>query len=88
MIQAYEDLSRKLWQLEGLPLSITSVQGAHQVIRCTQVTTLTFIFARFSFMHLADTFIHQFEQLKGSSGLKMRRRCYHPDHRLYVHIKA
>ncbi|XP_057214658.1 nucleolar protein 6 isoform X2 [Triplophysa rosa] len=37
VIQAYEDLSRKLWQLEGLPLSITSVQGAHQVIRCTQV---------------------------------------------------
>ncbi|XP_065110286.1 nucleolar protein 6 [Paramisgurnus dabryanus] len=37
VVQAYDDLSRKLWQLEGLPLSITSVQGAHQALRCTQV---------------------------------------------------
>lgn len=37
VIQSYDDLSRKLWQLEGLPLSITSVQGAHQALRYTQV---------------------------------------------------
>ncbi|XP_058491620.1 nucleolar protein 6 [Solea solea] len=37
VVQAYDDLSRKLWQLEGLPLSITSVQGAHPALRYTQV---------------------------------------------------
>ncbi|TRY85695.1 hypothetical protein DNTS_013423 [Danionella cerebrum] len=37
VVQSYDDLSRKLWQLEGLPLSITSVQGAHQALRYTQV---------------------------------------------------
>lgn len=37
VIQSYDDLSRKLWRLEGLPLSITSVQGAHPALRYTQV---------------------------------------------------
>ncbi|KAL0192859.1 hypothetical protein M9458_011155, partial [Cirrhinus mrigala] len=37
VVQSYDDLSKKLWQLEGLPLSITSVQGAHQALRYTQV---------------------------------------------------
>ncbi|XP_071382591.1 nucleolar protein 6 [Centroberyx affinis] len=37
VVQSYDDLSRKLWQLEGLPLSITSVQGAHPALRYTQV---------------------------------------------------
>ncbi|XP_061117793.1 nucleolar protein 6 isoform X2 [Conger conger] len=37
VVQAYDDLSRKLWQLEGLPLSITAVQGAHPALRYTQV---------------------------------------------------
>ncbi|XP_062874179.1 nucleolar protein 6 isoform X2 [Trichomycterus rosablanca] len=37
VVQCYDDLSRKLWQLEGLPLSITSVQGAHPALRYTQV---------------------------------------------------
>eukprot|EP00064_Thunnus_orientalis_P006231 superscaffoldBa00000642_g6247 len=36
VIQSYDDLSRKLWRLEGLPLSITSVQGAHPALRYTQ----------------------------------------------------
>lgn len=40
VIQSYDDLSRKLWQLEGLPLSITSVQGAHPALRYTQVNPL------------------------------------------------
>ncbi|KAM7416491.1 hypothetical protein PAMA_018513 [Pampus argenteus] len=37
VVQSYDDLSRKLWKLEGLPLSITSVQGAHPALRYTQV---------------------------------------------------
>ncbi|KAI4898333.1 hypothetical protein NFI96_024564 [Prochilodus magdalenae] len=37
VVQSFDDLSRKLWQLEGLPLSITSVQGAHPALRYTQV---------------------------------------------------
>uniref|UniRef100_A0A8D3E2S2 Nucleolar protein 6 n=1 Tax=Scophthalmus maximus TaxID=52904 RepID=A0A8D3E2S2_SCOMX len=37
VVQAYDDLSRKLWKLEGLPLSITAVQGAHPALRYTQV---------------------------------------------------
>lgn len=40
MVQSYDDLSRKLWRLEGLPLSITSVQGAHPALRYTQVNPL------------------------------------------------
>lgn len=38
VVQSYDDLSRKLWQLEGLPLSITAVQGAHPALRYTQVS--------------------------------------------------
>uniref|UniRef100_A0A671KPG3 Nucleolar protein 6 n=1 Tax=Sinocyclocheilus anshuiensis TaxID=1608454 RepID=A0A671KPG3_9TELE len=37
VVQSYDDLSKKLWQLKDLPLSITSVQGAHQALRYTQV---------------------------------------------------
>ncbi|XP_066568043.1 nucleolar protein 6 [Amia ocellicauda] len=37
VVQSYDDLSRKLWRLEGLPLSVTSVQGAHPALRYTQV---------------------------------------------------
>ncbi|XP_062310472.1 nucleolar protein 6 [Osmerus eperlanus] len=37
VVQVYDDLSRKLWALGGLPLSITSVQGAHPALRYTQV---------------------------------------------------
>lgn len=37
VVQSYDDLSRKLWRLEGLPLAITSVQGAHAALRYTQV---------------------------------------------------
>lgn len=39
VVQSYDDLSRKLWQLEGLPLSITAVQGAHPALRYTQVNS-------------------------------------------------
>ncbi|XP_029019148.2 nucleolar protein 6 [Betta splendens] len=37
VVQSYDDLSRKLWRMEDLPLSITSVQGAHPALRYTQV---------------------------------------------------
>lgn len=37
VVQSYDDLSRKLWRLEDLPLSITAVQGAHPALRYTQV---------------------------------------------------
>uniref|UniRef100_H3CDV3 Nucleolar protein 6 n=1 Tax=Tetraodon nigroviridis TaxID=99883 RepID=H3CDV3_TETNG len=37
VVKSYDDLSRKLWQLEGLPLSVTAVQGAHPALRYTQV---------------------------------------------------
>ncbi|XP_030633851.1 nucleolar protein 6 [Chanos chanos] len=37
VVQCYDDLSRKLWQLEDLPLSVTAVQGAHPALRYTQV---------------------------------------------------
>ncbi|XP_037536415.1 nucleolar protein 6 [Nematolebias whitei] len=37
VVQSYDDLSRKLWKLEDLPLAITAVQGAHSALRYTQV---------------------------------------------------
>ncbi|CAG5922329.1 unnamed protein product [Menidia menidia] len=37
VVQSYDDLSRKLWRLENLPLAITAVQGAHPALRYTQV---------------------------------------------------
>uniref|UniRef100_A0A3Q2T078 Nucleolar protein 6 n=1 Tax=Fundulus heteroclitus TaxID=8078 RepID=A0A3Q2T078_FUNHE len=37
VVQSFDDLSRKLWKMENLPLSITAVQGAHPALRYTQV---------------------------------------------------
>ncbi|KAG8549855.1 hypothetical protein GDO81_019490 [Engystomops pustulosus] len=37
VIQSYDDLSRKLWTLADMPLAITSVQGTHPALRCTDV---------------------------------------------------
>ncbi|XP_078407472.1 nucleolar protein 6 [Cetorhinus maximus] len=37
VVQSYDDLSRKLWNLSGLPLNVTSVQGIHPVFRFTEV---------------------------------------------------
>ncbi|KAJ8414951.1 hypothetical protein AAFF_G00024740 [Aldrovandia affinis] len=37
VVQSFDDLSRKLWGLKDLPLSITAVQGAHPSLRYTQV---------------------------------------------------
>ncbi|KAM9331048.1 nucleolar protein 6 [Gastrophryne carolinensis] len=37
VIQSYDDLSRKIWNLEDLPLTVTSVQGTHPALRYTDV---------------------------------------------------
>lgn len=36
-VRCYDDLSRLLWGLEGLPLTVAAVQGAHPVLRYTEV---------------------------------------------------
>lgn len=57
VVQSYDDLSRKLWQLEGLPLSITSVQGAHQALRYTQVSHLLDIFSCVMYSSISLNFL-------------------------------
>ncbi|XP_075696499.1 nucleolar protein 6 isoform X2 [Rhinoderma darwinii] len=37
VIQSYDDLSRKLWNLDDLPLTVTAVQGTHPALRYTDV---------------------------------------------------
>lgn len=37
VVKSYDDLSRKLWNLNGLPLNVTAVQGTHPVFRYTDV---------------------------------------------------
>ncbi|XP_066470854.1 nucleolar protein 6 [Tiliqua scincoides] len=37
VVRSYDDLSRKLWNLEGLPLAVTAVQGTHPALRYTDV---------------------------------------------------
>uniref|UniRef100_A0A8C3CHV7 Nucleolar protein 6 n=1 Tax=Cairina moschata TaxID=8855 RepID=A0A8C3CHV7_CAIMO len=37
IVCSYDDLSRKLWNLEGLPLTVTAVQGVHPALRYTDV---------------------------------------------------
>ncbi|XP_053557019.1 nucleolar protein 6 isoform X2 [Bombina bombina] len=36
-MKSYDDLSRKLWNLEDLPLTVTAVQGIHPSLRYTDV---------------------------------------------------
>ncbi|XP_013378402.1 PREDICTED: nucleolar protein 6 [Chinchilla lanigera] len=36
-VRCYDDLSRVLWGLEGLPLTVSAVQGAHPALRYTEV---------------------------------------------------
>lgn len=38
VIRSYDDLSRKLWKLEGLLLTVTAVQGTHPALRYTDVS--------------------------------------------------
>ncbi|KAG8505889.1 Nucleolar protein 6 [Galemys pyrenaicus] len=37
VVRCYDDLSRLLWGLEELPLTVSAVQGAHPVLRYTEV---------------------------------------------------
>ncbi|KAM6289835.1 nucleolar protein 6 [Aegotheles albertisi] len=37
VVCSYDDLSRKLWKLKGLPLTVTAVQGVHPALRYTDV---------------------------------------------------
>ncbi|KAM4049230.1 nucleolar protein 6 [Anomaloglossus baeobatrachus] len=37
VIQSYDDLSKKLWNLDDLPLTVTAVQGTHPALRYTDV---------------------------------------------------
>uniref|UniRef100_A0A8C4U7G8 Nucleolar protein 6 n=1 Tax=Falco tinnunculus TaxID=100819 RepID=A0A8C4U7G8_FALTI len=37
VVCSYDDLSRKLWNLKGLPLTVTAVQGVHPAFRYTDV---------------------------------------------------
>ncbi|GAB0202884.1 nucleolar protein 6 [Grus japonensis] len=37
IVCSYDDLSRKLWNLKGLPLTVTAVQGVHPALRYTDV---------------------------------------------------
>ncbi|XP_034548589.1 nucleolar protein 6 [Notolabrus celidotus] len=56
VVQSYDDLSRKLWKLEDLPLSITSVQGAHPALRYTQVFPPVPLKLDYSFFDKEKTF--------------------------------
>lgn len=38
VVCSYDDLSRKLWNLKGLPLTVTAVQGVHPALRYTDVS--------------------------------------------------
>ncbi|XP_075416145.1 nucleolar protein 6 [Tenrec ecaudatus] len=37
VVRCYDELSRLLWGLEGLPLTVSAVQGVHPVLRYTEV---------------------------------------------------
>lgn len=40
VVCSYDDLSRKLWNLKDLPLTVTAVQGVHPAFRYTDVSVL------------------------------------------------
>lgn len=48
-VRSYDDLSRLLWGLEGLPLTVSAVQGAHPVLRYTEVFPPTPVRPAYSF---------------------------------------
>ncbi|XP_058157972.1 nucleolar protein 6 isoform X2 [Dasypus novemcinctus] len=48
-VRCYDDLSHQLWGLEGLPLTVSAVQGAHPVLRYTEVFPPTPIRPAYSF---------------------------------------
>ncbi|XP_060055255.1 nucleolar protein 6 isoform X2 [Erinaceus europaeus] len=49
VVRCYDDLSRLLWGLEGLPLTVSAVQGAHPVLRYTEVFPPTAVQPALSF---------------------------------------
>ncbi|KAB1252202.1 Nucleolar protein 6 [Camelus dromedarius] len=54
-VRCYDDLSRLLWGLEGLPLTVSAVQGAHPVLRYTEVFPPTPVRPAYSFYeHLQE----------------------------------
>lgn len=48
-VRSYDNLSRLLWGLEGLPLTVSAVQGAHPVLRYTEVFPPTPVRPAYSF---------------------------------------
>nr|KAF6434043.1 nucleolar protein 6 [Molossus molossus] len=48
-VRCYDELSRLLWGLEGLPLTVSAVQGAHPVLRYTEVFPPTPVWPAYSF---------------------------------------
>ncbi|XP_004372388.1 nucleolar protein 6 isoform X1 [Trichechus manatus latirostris] len=48
-VRCYDDLSHLLWGLEGLPLTVSAVQGVHPVLRYTEVFPPTPIWPAYSF---------------------------------------
>lgn len=48
-VRSYDDLSRLMWGLEGLPLTVSAVQGAHPVLRYTEVFPPTPVRPAYSF---------------------------------------
>ncbi|XP_075823608.1 nucleolar protein 6 [Microtus pennsylvanicus] len=54
-VRSYDDLSRLLWGLEGLPLTVSAVQGTHPVLRYTEVFPPTPVRPAYSFYkHLKE----------------------------------
>ncbi|XP_036597850.1 nucleolar protein 6 [Trichosurus vulpecula] len=49
VVRAYDQLSRQLWGLKGLPLTVTSVQGAHAALRYTDVFSPLPVWLDFTF---------------------------------------
>ncbi|XP_048219541.1 nucleolar protein 6 [Perognathus longimembris pacificus] len=52
VVRCYDELSRLLWGLEGLPLTVSAVQGAHPVLRYTEVFPPAPVRPAFSFHEL------------------------------------
>ncbi|XP_006898604.1 PREDICTED: nucleolar protein 6 [Elephantulus edwardii] len=49
VVRCYDDLSRLLWGLEGLPLTVSAVQGVHAALRYTEVFPPTPVWPAYSF---------------------------------------
>ncbi|XP_001365176.3 nucleolar protein 6 isoform X1 [Monodelphis domestica] len=54
VVRSYDHLSRQLWSLKGLPLTVSSVQGAHAALRYTAVFSPVPVHPDFAFHDLLD----------------------------------